>query len=188
MSRRRYSEKERQDALELYVEHGAPETARRLNIPKDTVASWARRAGLQTGAAGASRARARTESARARWEEVSQEHREQLAGRLLAEVHSLAEQLQAPSLVRQVVVLSGGKDTPASWAVADVELPHPTARDQRDRASAIGVLVEKVQLLSGGATERLDTGEYDLEAEMHKAQADKVELAHLRAVVNRDST
>ncbi len=184
MSRRTYSQQERAAALELYVEHGAPEAARQVGIPKATVASWARRAGLQTGAVGASRARARTEAARARWEEVSQEHREELAGRLLAEVHGLLDQVQAPSLVRQVVTLSGAKDEPARAEVVDVLLPTPTARDQRDRMQAVGIAVDRLQLLTGQATERVDDlGGYDLEADLRKAQERDAELHRLRLVV-----
>ena len=163
-----YTDQQRQDALDAYVDHGLAETARRTGIPRGTVSSWATRAGLQTAAATALRARERTEAARARWAEVSEERRQELAGRLLDEVHALADQLQAPSLVRQVVVLSGGKDAPASWEVADVELPSPPAKDQQARAAAIGVLVDRLQLLSGAVTERhsTDLAGLDLEAEL----------------------
>jgi len=70
--------------------------------------------------------------------------------------------------VRRVVVLSGGKDAPASWEVVDVELPSPPAKDQQLRAAAIGVLVDRLQLLSGAATERhsTDLQGLDLEAEL----------------------
>jgi len=70
--------------------------------------------------------------------------------------------------VRRVVVLSGGKHAPASWEVVDVELPSPPAKDQQARAAAIGVLVDRLQLLSGAATERhsTDLQGLDLEAEL----------------------
>lgn len=167
-----YTAQQRQDALEAYVDHGLAEAARRTGVPRGTVSSWATRAGLQTTAATASRARARTDAARARWAEVSEERRQELAGRLLHEVHALAGQLQAPTLVRQVVVLSGGKDASASWEVADVELPSPPARDQQARAAAIGVLVDKLQLLSGAVTERhsSELAGLDLEAELAEHQ------------------
>lgn len=42
---RTYTDAERTEALALYDEHGAAETARRLGIPIGTVASWACRAG-----------------------------------------------------------------------------------------------------------------------------------------------
>jgi hypothetical protein len=184
VSVRTYTDEQRAEALGLYVELGAPETARRLGIPKPTVASWARRAGLQTGAAGASRARARTESARARWAEVSQEHREELAGRLLAEVHTLLDQVQEPTTYHHVVTLSGGKDAPASAAVVPVEVPHPVAKDQQARVAAVAALVDKLQLLTGQATERLDDlGGFDLEADLRTHQAREDELHRLRLVV-----
>jgi transposase-like protein len=186
---RRYTAEQRAEALELYAELGAPETARRLGIPKPTVASWARRAGVHTDAADPSRARARTEAARARWEEVSEDRRQQLAGRLVEEVHRLADQLQEPTTYHHVVTLSGGKDAPATERVVEVHVSHPVAKDQRDRAQAMAALMDKLQLLSGGATERLDdTGGLDLEAEYRQHQEREAELRHLRAVVNGDST
>ena len=173
MSRRSYTAEERQAALDAYSEHGLAEAARRAGIPKTTLSTWAAQAGVRTDGATAARARERTEAARAVWAEVSEERRQQLVGQLLAEAHQLAAQLQAPTLVRQVVTLAGGKDEPARAEVVDVELPHPTARDQRDRAQAIGTLVDRLQLLSGAATERhaTDVAGLDLEAELRAHQA-----------------
>jgi len=165
-----YTAQQRADALEAYVEHGLAEAVRRTGIPAGTVSSWATRAALQTTAATSSRARARTDAARARWAEVTEERRQELAGRLLHEVHALAAQLQAPTLVRQVVVLSGGKDASASWEVADVELPSPPARDQQARAAAIGVLVDRLLLLVGEPTVRAELSGLDLEAELAEHQ------------------
>lgn len=56
--------------------------------------------------------------------------------------------------------------------VADVELPSPPAKDQKARAAAIGVLVNRLQLLSGAATERhsTDLRGLDLEAELAEYQ------------------
>jgi transposase-like protein len=180
VTRRAYSDQERADALELYVEHGLAEAARLSGVPRGTLSSWARRAGVHTDAAGASRARARTEAARARWAEVTQEHREELAGRLLAEVHTLLDQVQEPTTYHHVVTLSGGRDAGASAAVVPVEVPHPVAKDQQARVAAVAALVEKLQLLTGQATERHDLGDLDMEAELRTHQAQQHELHDLR--------
>lgn len=180
MTRRAYSEQERADALALYVEHGLADAARLSGVPRGTLSSWAARAGVQTDAAGASRTRARIEAARARWAEVTQEHREELAGRLLAEVHTLLDQVQEPTTYHHVVTLSGGKDASASAEVVSVDVPHPVAKDQQARVGAVAALVEKLQLLTGQATERHDLGDLDMEAELREHQAQQTELHDLR--------
>jgi transposase-like protein len=181
---RRYTAEQHAEALEMYLEHGAPETARRLRIPKATVASWARRAGVHSDAADPSRARARTEAARAVWAEVSEERRQRMASRMYDAVDVLTDQLQEETVYHHVVVVAGGKDSPATAQVVDVTVPHPTAKDQKDRALAMSALVDKLQLLSGGATERVDDlGEYDLEGELRRTQARDAELHRLRLVV-----
>jgi len=43
MGRRTYTDDQKSEALELYVEHGACETARRTGIPQKTISSWAAR-------------------------------------------------------------------------------------------------------------------------------------------------
>ncbi len=180
MSRRTYSAEQRDAAIALYLEHGLADAARLSSVPRGTLSSWAVRGGVQTDAAGASRARARSEAARARWAEVTQEHREELAGRLLAEVHALLDQVQEPTTYHHVVTLSGGKDAPASAEVVPVEVPHPVAKDQQARVAAVAALVEKLQLLTGQATERHDLADLDLEAEVREHQAQQAELHDLR--------
>lgn len=176
---RRYTEQQRAEALELFVELGAGETARRLGIPKPTVASWARRAGVHTDAEAASRARARTEAARARWEEVSEERRQQLAARLLAEVHGVLDTLSGPVLHRQVVTLAGGTGEPATAEVVDVVLPAPTGRDLRDRSQAATLLMREMRELLGQAGDAVDD-DVDLIADMRQIVNEKQELQQLR--------
>lgn len=45
MARTRYTAEQKAEALALYVEHGAAETARRTGLPEGTVKSWANRNG-----------------------------------------------------------------------------------------------------------------------------------------------
>lgn len=181
MSRRTYTDQQRADALELYLQHGLAEAARLYSVPRGTLSSWAVRAGVQTDAAVAAAQREQTDAARARWAEVTQEHREELAGRLLAEVHTLLDQVQEPTTYYRVVTLSGGQGAGASAAVVPVDVPHPLAKDQQARVAAVASLVEKLQLLTGQATERHDLGDLDLEAEVHAQQAREAELQQLRS-------
>lgn len=181
MTRRSYTDQQRADALELYVEHGLAEAARLSAVPRGTLSSWAVRAGLQTDAAAAAAQREQTEAARARWAEVLQADREELAGRLLAEVHTLLDQVQEPTTYYRVVTLSGGTGVGASAEVVPVDVPHPLAKDQQARVAAVAALVDKLQLLTGQATERHDLGDLDLMAEVREHQAQQAELHDLRS-------
>lgn len=164
MSRRTYTE--RADALALYVAHGLAEAARQSAVPRGTLSCWAVRAGLQTEAAAVAAQREQTEAARARWGEVTHKRREELAARLLAEVHKLLDQVQKATTYYRVVTLSGGQGAGASAAVVPVDLPHPLAKDQQARVAAVAALVEKLQLLTDHATERHHLSDFDMEAEL----------------------
>lgn len=50
MARTAYTDEQKTHALDLYVQHGACEAARRTGIPRNTLSSWAHRAGLQPDA------------------------------------------------------------------------------------------------------------------------------------------
>lgn len=52
MPRATYTPAQRQEALDAYREHGPAEAERLTGVPKKTIASWARRHGVQTDAAG----------------------------------------------------------------------------------------------------------------------------------------
>lgn len=181
MTRRTYSAEDRAHALEAYLQHGLAEAARLSGVPRGTLSSWAVRAGVQTDAAAAAAHREQTEAARARWAEVTHEQREELAGRLLAEVHTLLDQVQEPTTYYRVVTLSGGTGVGASAEVVPVDVPHPLAKDQQARVAAVAALVDKLQLLTGEATERHDLGDLDLIGEVHAQQAREAELHDLRA-------
>jgi transposase-like protein len=47
----KYTPEQKMAALDLYAEHGPSEAARRCGISKNTIVSWARRGGMQPGAA-----------------------------------------------------------------------------------------------------------------------------------------
>lgn len=63
---RRYTDAEKADALERYVEHGPSEAARQTGIPKGTVGRWAREAGLD-GTLRAQKTQAATDARHRDW-------------------------------------------------------------------------------------------------------------------------
>lgn len=67
MARRSYTPDEKADALAAYVEHGPQEAATVTGIPKSTIASWARRAGVHTRSI--ENAAARVKAQHVAWEE-----------------------------------------------------------------------------------------------------------------------
>jgi transposase-like protein len=64
-ARRTYTDEQRKEALELYVEHGPTEASDRTGVPAPTISSWARRCGKTTARSEA--AQAAVDAAKATW-------------------------------------------------------------------------------------------------------------------------
>lgn len=67
MARTRYTPEQKAEALALYAEHGAAETARRTGIATGTIQSWASRTGVATACN--EQRKANVEALQARWAE-----------------------------------------------------------------------------------------------------------------------
>lgn len=67
MTRRSYTDEQKAEALALYAEHGAAETARRTGITSGTIQSWASRSGVATTCN--ERTAAAVEAAQQQWAE-----------------------------------------------------------------------------------------------------------------------
>lgn len=142
MARRVYTDDEKAEALELYAQHGAAETARRTGISLGTVKSWASRAGVATDAADVTRAA--TEVASARRSYVAEEFRTQMV-ETLAQIAETAAQ-------KELQVLAS--ESPSLDKIVGA----------RTRA------IHDLQLLTGAATGRTETIERtpEVEAELAK--------------------
>lgn len=172
MTARRYTEQERADALALCADMPLGQAARQTRIPKSTLGTWCRRAGVRTFAV------QQTREANEAREVGFEERRQNIAETLYAEVERSLADLDGP-----VAVYAMGRD-----GLGTGTAPQPNPKDRQARVVAVAVLLDKALLLTGQATERVDdTGEYDLEADLRAAQARDAELRHLRAVVHRDS-
>jgi hypothetical protein len=133
-------------AIELHVEHGPREAARRLAaeghaVPWATVASWARRAGAQTECI--PRTRAAMEAAAL----SMNQRRQRLAESMLAEAELCMEEMH-----RAATIHHWTKD----GEHVDHTLVEPTFADRRQLATIAAILVDKSQLLSGEATGRVE--------------------------------
>jgi hypothetical protein len=164
---RRYTDDERQHALELCAVVPLGQAARETGIPKSTLGTWCRRAGVRTFATEQTR-----EANQAR--EVDLEARRQgIALRLYDEADAALDAITKPVPVYGMT--RDGLGTGLAPAV------NPADRQRLMTIAAIAL--DKAQLLTGQAIGRLDDlGGLDLEAEAMQARAEKVELAELRAL------
>lgn len=182
MPKQTWSAEDKERAL-LALHDGATygEVHADTGIPKGTLASWRRRQDeddrrrmveeLDTPAERAEAAAARRERTRAAREtlvEVRAEDRSQLAARLHEEVHTLLDRINAPTIYHHVKVVNQGEKMGSTTEIVDVETPTPNASDTKALVVSAAVLIDKLQLLTGQATERTEQvgGEIDLEQEL----------------------
>ena len=164
----RWSDEQRADALEQYKRVGAADASRATGIPASTIASWAHRAGISNGeAAPVAAIKSRMASVAAR--------KAQLASDLLDDIQAIRAQLHAPAVERKVVVVSDGKDLGSHAEVVDVERDVPTFADQQRIMTTCAIAIDKVQILTGEATERIEHRTLD---------SIDAEVARLAQVVN----
>jgi transposase-like protein len=150
MSRRSYTDEQKAEALALYAEHGPAVASERTGIAKGTVASWAHRGGVHTSAIETTRVATAVRLA------TLEQRKAQLAADLMGDIERLRGQLFAPCTERKVVTLAGGQASPSTWDIVDVDHDEPTFGDKKALMTTIAIAVDKVQILTGAATERID--------------------------------
>lgn len=143
---RHWTDEERSRALAIYVEQGPAVAASETGIPKGTIASWASRAGLHTRCV--ENAIARTEHSLASIADM----KAQLARDLLHDVQRLRAQLFAPCVERKAMVV-GDARSGSHVEIVDVDRDQPTFGDQKQIITAVAIGIDKVQILTGEATE-----------------------------------
>lgn len=149
VSRARYTDEQKTEALALYVEHGPSEAARQTGIAKGTLASWAHREGLQTSAT--ENLAVATEAALVRLAD----RKAQLASDLMDDIERLRLQLFAPCVEKKIMTVGTG-DGRSKVVVGEARRTQPTFTEQRQIMTALAIAVDKVQILTGEATERID--------------------------------
>lgn len=139
---REYTDEEKAAALALYGEVGLAEAWRRTRIPKPTIASWARRAGLPHTDAAAKTAiatmaaSARADQLRAELRLSLLEHAVDLLGRMDAE---------------HVEFKNSAKE------IREVRYPIAPAGAVQNYATSVGILIDKYRLEAGEATTRSES-------------------------------
>lgn len=147
----RWSDEQRTHALDQLATMTLAEVARDTGIPKRTISDWARAEGIETSTP---QARAKTARARETLEAVTAEKRANLAAGLMADAQRLRTQLFAPTVEKRAMAIAIGGDMGQGIEVAEVELDRPTPTDQVKIMTAVAIAVDKIQLLTGEATER----------------------------------
>lgn len=143
MQRMQYTEAQRDEALRLLAEVGKAEASRATGIPAGTIASWGHRNG------------------------VTAPSPEQLSAGMaaMAAVRTETWQVRKVALGEKLGTLCEKMATKI-----DERLDEDSLRGVRDLAASIAILVDRAQLLTGGATQRTETVERTTEAEAEVAQ------------------
>lgn len=135
MTAKRWTEEQKAEALELYVEHGPSEAARRTGIPSKTISSWAKRSGVQSDVLG--NLAAAVKVAEMRWAE----RRARLADEAGALAEILLKRAKVEKVPRDARYLVEGMEKAAG--VAQLLSGNPTSRtehDVTDRESRLAVV------------------------------------------------
>lgn len=139
----KYTDEQKREALKVYAEYGPAEAGRQTGIPRGTISQWARRAGVTD-----TRRKNTTEATKAAAEKAAK----------LRESLKLLSRERAVDLIERMTELHiefVGKDGRRE------EIDRATAAACKDYAVAVGVLIDKAELLDGRATSRQETRNID---------------------------
>lgn len=168
MQRVTYTDEQRNEALALVAELGQAEAARRTGIPFGTIASWGHRAGVSAPDPSAMKAALEHKA------NTIAERKGALAVKMLDHAERMLGQLTAPITEKVVKVVSLGANAGSETEVVTVEYDQPPTGDQKRIVEAVGILVEKIQLLTGEATARIE-----------QTGAEPAQRSHLVSVVDQ---
>lgn len=145
----KHTDEQKQEAVDVAQTVGINETSRRLGISKSTLAGWMRAAGVVSPRS------AHTRAATVQRAADLEQRRVNLAHGLVDDVLRLRTQLFAPCVEKIVKTVGQGEGCTATEIVT-VDHTQPTFGDKQRIMVSIGIAVDKIQLLSGAATERVE--------------------------------
>lgn len=150
MAPRTYTDEEKATARERYEADGLAATVEATGIPKGTLSAWITKGEWRTHAPEKMEAAIATQRASVEAKRLA------LALALFDDIDRLRAQLFAPVVERKVVTVSLGRNEGSEAQVVDVRLSQPTFGDQKAITTAVAIDVDKIQVLTGGATERIE--------------------------------
>ena len=124
------------------------DTHRQTGIPKSTLSGWARDAGLDLARSTEKTVQATKASLEVR--------RARLASSLMDDADRLRRQLFAPCVEKRAMTVSDGQLRGSHVEVVEIERDQPTFAEQAKIMVSLGIAVDKLQLLTGQATERVE--------------------------------
>lgn len=136
-----YTDEQKTDAVDLYIEHGAAEASRRTGINKRSISRWANAADVS-----ADRDKNLIDAAE-RLTKQSTAQRAAIRVDLLDRVADVLKRMDEPHIDFR------GKDA------TQVEWPTATSSDVKNYAVSFGILLDKYRLEMGEATEVIITGD-----------------------------
>ena len=136
-----YTDTQKTDAVDLYIEHGAAEASRRTGINKRSISRWANAADVS-----ADRDKNLTDAAE-RLTKQSTAQRAAIRVDLLDRIADVLQRMDEPHIDFR------GKDA------TQVEWPTATSGDVKNYAVSFGILLDKYRLEMGEATEVIITGD-----------------------------
>lgn len=170
-----WTPEQRREALRLYAEVGKAEAARITGISPGTIASWAaRHKVIAPNAAEHAQAVAAIRTS-------ITERKAELADQMLDDARRVLAQLHEPTVERVVKVVSDGRDMGSHTEIVDVHYDRPSAGDQERIARTVATLVDKVQLLTGEATSRVEQA---ITAPPERSPEQEAELARVLKLVH----
>lgn len=143
--RRTYTPEQREEALQLYVDVGPAEAARRTGIPAKTIQSWGGRSGVQSAAV------EKTEAAVAAASLTIAQRKQRLASDLLDDIDLIRRRLRAAHVERKIVTLTGGLHDKGSFEIVEVEHPTVPTSDLKALVTSVAILVDKLEVLAPAA-------------------------------------
>ena len=153
----KYTDKQRAAAVALYDEHGTAETAKRTGITPRTIRRWAKDAG-----------------------HVSEDNTKKTTKARAVGAQRVAE---AWGTFREAEASGAGTTATQVRDAIVAAVDHgKRTREARDLAVVYGILIDKAELLSGNATQRVQVwAESEVDAEL------RAMLAEFDEVVNREN-
>ena len=135
----KYTDTQKREAVDLYVEVGTAEAARRIGVTTRTITTWAKAAGV-TSAERAKKVEHTNEGRTA----ANAERRERIREKVLAKIEDMLDRMDEPHVDFK------GKDAQM------VTYPIATSGDVKNYAVSLGILLDKYRWEMGESTDRME--------------------------------
>jgi len=147
-----YTDEHKTETVAVYATEGLAAAARHTDACKATILNWANQAHVNPPERSKAKTKAATEARTAQLNDRKLE----LAEGLMDDIAQLRARMFAPCQERKIVTIGGSKDDRGFWTVGEVNRDEPTFVEQKSLMTTIAIAVDKVQVLTGGATQRTE--------------------------------